>query len=152
MCSKSCRHSHAVQTVWRLFETVSLSQVIINLTVLDPGVRSLAPRGDLPHGDSKRPLRDGGEERGEALRRCYGSVLWIRTSQTLAMERNTAMFVEAFWTSYFMRNLLRNVLPFNTFTCAWKPGPLVHARSDIISCYRLISVTDVGQDMYRLLI
>ena len=55
---EECGHSHAVQTVWRLFETVSLSQVIINLTVFHAGVRSLTPRGDLPHGDAKRPLTE----------------------------------------------------------------------------------------------
>lgn len=55
---KCRRHSHAVETVWRLFKTVSLSQVIINLTVFHPRIWSLAPSGDLPHGDPERPLRD----------------------------------------------------------------------------------------------
>lgn len=57
-------HLHAVQAIWRLFETVALPQVIINLAVFHARVRGLAPSGDLPHGDSKRPLgeRDGGPE------------------------------------------------------------------------------------------
>lgn len=82
--SETCRrrsHSHAVEAVWRLFETVALSQVIINLAVFHTGVRGLAPSGDLPHGDPKRPLRDqrrGTEEKSRGVEIC--------TSQTLAME------------------------------------------------------------------
>lgn len=80
MCRKSS-HSHAVEAVWRLFETVALSQVIINLAVFHAGVWSLAPSGDLPHGDPERPLRDqrrGTEGKSRGVEIC--------ASQRLAME------------------------------------------------------------------
>lgn len=96
MCGRSW-HSHAIKTVWRLFETVPLSQVIVNLTVFNPRIRSLAPRGNLPHGDSERPL-------GETERRrkgVGGEKIWL--------GNNRAVFVEDFWTSYFMHDFQRNV-------------------------------------------
>lgn len=86
------RHSHAVQTVWGLFETVSLSQVIINLAVFDPRVRSLAPSSDLPHGDSKRPLRE--RERGELWIQnlIFISLKWNSFSLTCCPHRVTSLF------------------------------------------------------------
>lgn len=113
MCRRSS-HSHAVEAVWRLFETVALSQVIINLAVFHAGVRGLAPSGDLPHGDPKRPLRDqqrGTEGKSRGVEIC--------ASQTLAMEITRPRLCglsghPTLCTTYTGMYML----PLSTFTCA----------------------------------
>lgn len=137
MCRRS-RHSHAVETVWRLFETVSLSQVIINLTVFDPRVRSLAPRGDLPHGDSKRPLRDRDRERGERSGEEGERGEGLKSFDFIFMEITQPCLLRisghpTLCTTYKGMSIL-----FNAYTKhfhIWNPGPLIHTCSDNISCY-----------------
>lgn len=113
MCRKSW-HSHAVEAVWRLFETVALSQVIINLAVFHAGVRSLAPSGDLPHGDPKRPLRD---QRRRTVGKSRG--VEICASQTFAMEitqpRSSGLSGHPTLCTTYTGMY---TLPLSTFTCA----------------------------------
>lgn len=51
-------HSQFIQTVCWLLQPVTFQQVVVDLMVLDAGVRRHASGGDLPHGDTKRPLCD----------------------------------------------------------------------------------------------
>lgn len=71
--------------------------------------------------------REGGKEWGRGRERGRVKEFWL-----YFYGNNTAMFVEDFWTSYFMHDLQRNVHPFlmltrNTFTYGIQGPSYIHA-------------------------
>ena len=88
------RYSHAVQAVRGLFEAVPLPQVVVDLTVLYARVRRLAARGDLPHGDTERPLGDQKRNRQSVNtgREEHGAKEGERREGEVGEERSPSVF------------------------------------------------------------